>query len=70
LQTVLAGYAAIVTGAGTGIGAAVAEELVSSGVRVVLIGRRQRVIQNQMKRLIAAGGEALAVTAMFAITRR
>ena len=36
----LAGRTAIITGAGTGIGASTAEELGRLGMRVVLVGRR------------------------------
>jgi len=56
----LDGQVAVVTGAGTGIGAAVAERFVAEGARVVLVGRRPGLL-----RAVAAGlGErALAVPA-------
>jgi len=57
----LAGRTAIITGAGTGIGAATAEELGRLGMRVVLVGRRPDVVEAQAARLVAAGIEASAM---------
>jgi meso-butanediol dehydrogenase / (S,S)-butanediol dehydrogenase / diacetyl reductase len=56
----LDGRVAVVTGAGTGIGAAVAERFVAEGARVVLVGRR-----GELLRTVAAalGDRALAVPA-------
>jgi NAD(P)-dependent dehydrogenase (short-subunit alcohol dehydrogenase family) len=56
----LDGRVAVVTGAGTGIGAAVAERFVAEGARVVLVGRRPE----PLHAVAAALGErALAVPA-------
>jgi NADP-dependent 3-hydroxy acid dehydrogenase YdfG len=66
MQTVLTGLtglAGVVTGAGTGVGAAVAEDLAGAGMRLVLVGRRADVIRDQTKRLVDAGAEAVAFPA-------
>lgn len=52
---------AIVTGAGTGIGAAVAERLGARGYRVVLGGRRAEPLAAVASRVTGAGGSAVAV---------
>ena len=54
------GLVAIITGAGTGIGAATAEELASAGVRVVLVGRRPAPLSDLAGRIGARGGEAVS----------
>ena len=51
---------AVVTGAGTGIGAAVAGRLAADGAAVVLVGRRLRPLQEVAALL---GGRALAIAA-------
>jgi meso-butanediol dehydrogenase/(S,S)-butanediol dehydrogenase/diacetyl reductase len=56
-----AGRVALVTGAGTGIGAAVARRLVSEGARVVLVGRREKLLREVAERL--PEGRALVVGA-------
>ena len=52
---------ALVTGAGSGIGRAVALALLEDGVSLVLAGRRAEPLQAVVAQALAAGGEALAV---------
>ncbi|AFO50624.1 MULTISPECIES: SDR family oxidoreductase [Pseudomonas] len=52
---------ALVTGAGSGIGRAVALALLDDGFSLVLAGRRAAPLQAVVAQALAAGGEALAV---------
>lgn len=52
---------ALVTGAGSGIGRAVALALLEDGFSLVLAGRRAEPLQAMVAQALAAGGEALAV---------
>ncbi|MFJ4068930.1 SDR family oxidoreductase [Pseudomonas sp. NPDC089996] len=52
---------ALVTGAGSGIGRAVALALLEDGFSLVLAGRRAEPLQAVVKQAQAAGGEAIAV---------
>jgi len=71
---------AVVTGAGTGIGKAVAIALLKDGYRVVLAGRRREPLEQAIAEAKASGGAALAiptdvsdpesVSALFARTRQ
>ena len=61
MDTTLAGRVAIITGAGTGIGAATAQEFGRRGMRVVLVGRREAVIGDVAARLRADGVNATAI---------
>ncbi len=53
----------IVTGAGSGLGAAVAHALAAAGARCVLAGRRLTPLQAVATRIMAEGGSARAVQA-------
>jgi NAD(P)-dependent dehydrogenase (short-subunit alcohol dehydrogenase family) len=52
------GCTAIVTGGGTGIGAAIAASLCAEGARVMIAGRRRAPLEETAAGLRAAGGEA------------
>jgi len=58
----LAGKVAVITGAGTGIGAATAERFAAEGARVILCGRRQKPLTETAARIESAGGIAQAST--------
>jgi len=57
------GRVAVVTGASSGIGAAIAKKLSREGLRVVLVARSRERLEHVAKQLRALGGEALVVTA-------
>jgi NAD(P)-dependent dehydrogenase (short-subunit alcohol dehydrogenase family) len=57
-ETVLSGQTAVVTGAGRGIGAAIARTLASLGAIVVLCGRTESHLQTTESAISAAGGKA------------
>lgn len=53
----------MITGAGSGMGKAIATALADNGAKVVLGGRRESLLQNLVKEISIAGGEAVcAVT--------
>jgi 3-oxoacyl-[acyl-carrier protein] reductase len=66
-ETILRGQTAIVTGGGTGMGAAIACMLGREGVRVVVCGRRVEPLERVIAAIQDAGGEALAVRADVAV---
>lgn len=53
---------ALVTGGGTGIGAAIARELAACGARLAICGRRPEPIAAMREELASAGGDCLAQT--------
>ena len=55
------GSVVVITGGGTGIGAAVATNLAAEGAKVVLAGRRIERLEKTVAEITAAGGEAIAV---------
>jgi 3-oxoacyl-[acyl-carrier protein] reductase len=57
----LAGQVAVVTGAGSGIGAAIAHKLSNLGATVVLCGRTCTALESTARAAIQAGGKAEAV---------
>lgn len=57
----LAGKAAIVTGAGSGIGEAIARRLAQAGVRVLATDIDETAAENVARQIEAAGGEAAAM---------
>jgi NAD(P)-dependent dehydrogenase (short-subunit alcohol dehydrogenase family) len=54
---------ALVTGAGSGIGRAIARALAAEGANVVVVGRRREPLEETAESIEAAGGKALTVTA-------
>jgi citronellol/citronellal dehydrogenase len=58
-----AGRVALITGGGTGIGAATALELAATGAAIVICGRREAPLQATAERIRAAGSECLALAA-------
>src|SRR5690348_5765855 len=59
----LSGAVVIVTGAGSGIGAATATALGAAGARPVLVGRRPGPLEEVAGKVAASGGDALCVPA-------
>jgi NADP-dependent 3-hydroxy acid dehydrogenase YdfG len=59
----LSGRTAVVTGAASGIGEALALRLAAEGARVALLARRADRLQALVEKIRAGGGEALAVAA-------
>jgi len=59
----LQGSVIVVTGAGSGIGAAAARQLGASGARVVLVGRRAELLRRTAEEIDRNGSQALCVPA-------
>lgn len=63
MTTVLAGTAALVTGASSGIGAATAKALAAQGAAVALLARRAERLQELQSEIASTGGTAVVVPA-------
>jgi NADP-dependent 3-hydroxy acid dehydrogenase YdfG len=63
MSTPLAGTAALVTGASSGIGAATASALAAQGASVALVARRKDRLDDLVEQIRADGGSAVAVAA-------
>lgn len=61
LQTDLSGTVTIVTGASSGIGAAIAQRFAAAGSRVAISARREGKLREVADRITSAGGEALPI---------
>ena len=57
----LAGKRILLTGASSGIGEAAAEQFARAGATVVVVARRQDLLDNLAERITTAGGEALSI---------
>jgi NAD(P)-dependent dehydrogenase (short-subunit alcohol dehydrogenase family) len=63
----IAGQVAIVTGGGTGSGRGAALALAAAGVKIVVLGRRLEPLQETVKAIDAAAGQAIALQANVAV---
>jgi NAD(P)-dependent dehydrogenase (short-subunit alcohol dehydrogenase family) len=68
MDTQLNGKRALVTGASSGIGRAIAEALAREGARVAVHGRSEDRVSDTLDSIAAAGGDAFAVTADMRVT--
>lgn len=68
-MTRLAGKVAIVTGAGSGIGRAIAIELAREGAKVAVLGRRQEKLEQTVTEINFGSADARAIPVVCDITR-
>ena len=61
MESNLRGKIAVVTGAGRGIGAAIARKLASGGANTVICGRRPELLQETARSIASMGGQCEAV---------
>ncbi len=61
MMSSIAGQSGLITGAGSGIGAAIAESLATAGGRLVLMDHRQDAVSAVATRIRAGGGEGIAL---------
>ena len=57
----LKGRTAIVTGASTGIGRAIASTLAAEGVKMAVVARRRELLEQLAQEIVAAGGTKPAI---------
>ncbi|XP_013384081.1 uncharacterized protein LOC106154311 [Lingula anatina] len=57
----LSGKVAVVTGASSGIGAAISRQLAAAGAKVAMAARRENLLKEIQDEILKEGGEALAV---------
>ena len=60
-EVTLEGKRVMITGASSGIGEAAAEKFARSGATVVLVARRKDLLDDIAERILAGGGDALAI---------
>lgn len=65
VQVDLSGQTAVVTGASSGIGRAIAERIGASGAHVFLSGRTASPMEESAARIVAAGGAPPSTSATF-----
>src|SRR5215470_7039295 len=63
IDLALTGASVVVTGAGSGIGAATARLLGAAGASVALVGRRAELLEKTAEEVRTAGGRAVTVPA-------
>lgn len=66
----LSGRTALVTGAGRGIGRAIAIQLANAGAQVALLGRTQEQLDETLETIRGSGGHATSLAADLSVTSR